>query len=108
MGVQEFSSLRSGGLSDPLAMPLAEQTAKASTLILISHRARQSRRDFEEIRAKSHAWAPEIDVHIVDAGQSADELDDGTWQRPCLVVSFGPLTFRPRRGLTYCCWPISK
>src|SRR5262245_52231725 len=100
MGVQEFSLRQSGGVSDPLAAPFAEQSP-TRTLILVNHRERQSRQDFEEIRAKIHGLAPEIDVHIVDAGQSADELDDRMWQRPCLVVSFGPLTtFRPKRGLT--------
>jgi hypothetical protein len=86
-----------------------QQSAKSRTLILVNHPGRQKRQDFEEIRAKIDTLAPEIDVQIVDANQSADELNDGIWQRPSLVVSFGPpMTFRPKRGLVYCCRLIPK
>jgi hypothetical protein len=83
--------------------------AKTRTLILVNHPGRQARQDFEEIRAKIDALAADIDVKIVDTNQVADTIDAKVWQRPCLVVSFGALkTFRPKRGLIYCCKPIPK
>ncbi len=88
-----------------------QQSAKSRTLILVNHPGLQKRQDFEEIRAKIDALAPEIDVQIVEAGQSVDEFDDDIWQRPCLVVSFAPpstFRFRPKRGLVYCCRYIAK
>jgi hypothetical protein len=88
---------------------VSQPPAKTRTLILVNHPARQRREDFEEIRAKISTLAPEIDVQIVDANQSVHELDDEIWWRPCLTVSFAQLTsFRPRRGLVYCCRPIPK
>jgi hypothetical protein len=82
---------------------------KSRTLILVNDPGRQARQDFEEIRAKIHALAADIDVQIVDTNQSADTIDCSVWQKPCLVVSFGPpKTFRPKRGLIYCCRPIPK
>jgi hypothetical protein len=88
---------------------VSQPPAKTRTLILVNHPARQRREDFEEIRAKISTLASEIDVQIVDADQSVHELDDEIWWRPCLTVSFAQLTsFRPRRGLVYCCRPIPK
>jgi hypothetical protein len=82
---------------------------KSRTLILVHHPGRQERVDFEEIKAKIEATAPEIEVQIVQAGQPANELDQQVWDRPCLIVSFAtPLGFRPKRGRIYCCRPISK
>ena len=97
------------GSSGTLETPMIERSAKSRTLILVNHSEQQKRQDFEEIRAKIDAIAPEIDVQIVDANQSADCMDDQIWQRPCFVVSFGLLrVFRPKRGLLYCCRPIAK
>jgi hypothetical protein len=88
---------------------MSQQSAKSRTLILVNHPGWQKRQDFEEIQAKIDALAAEIDVQIVDATKSADQLDDAIWQRPCLIVSFGLLQpFRPKRGLIYCCRPIPK
>jgi hypothetical protein len=76
---------------------------KSKTLILVNQPGWQDRRDFEEIRCKIEALAPDIDVQIAQADQSADLLDHTIWQRPCLVVSFGRMkTFRPKRGFVYC------
>ena len=83
--------------------------AKSRTLILVNHPGRQERLDFEEIKEKIEAFAPAIDVQIVEAGGPANQLDERAWQRPCLVVSFAtPIGFRPKRGLIYCCRPIPK
>ena len=83
--------------------------AKSRTLILVNHPGRQKRQDFEEIKAKIEAFAPNIDVQIVEAGGPANEIDEHAWQRPCLVVSFAtPIGFRPKRGLIYCCRQIPK
>ena len=78
-----------------------QQSAKSRTLILVNHPGLQKRQDFEEIRAKIDALAPEIDVQIVEAGQSVDEFDDDIWQRPCLVVSFAgiPIPAKARASL---------
>jgi hypothetical protein len=82
---------------------MSRPAAKLTTLILVNHEGWQKREDFEEIQDKVEARAPEIDVQIVKADQLADTLDDRVWQRPCLVVSFGPLTtFQPKRGSIYC------
>jgi hypothetical protein len=86
-----------------------EWPAKSRTLVLVNHPGRQKRQDFEEIKTKIEALAPNIAVQIVEARQSAVEIDDEAWQRPCLVVSFAtPIGFRPKRGLIYCCRPIPK
>jgi hypothetical protein len=92
-----------------MTTPMNDTQAKSRTLILVNHPGRQKPEDFEEIKAKIAALAPQIDVQIADASKPADELDESVWQRPCLVVSFGALVaFRPKRGLIYCCRPISK
>jgi ribonuclease D len=89
--------------------PMNNLPAKSRTLILVNHPGRQKRQDFEEIKAKIEAIAPNIDVRIVEAGGPANEIDEHAWQRPCLVVSFAtPICFRPKRGLIYCCRQIPK
>jgi hypothetical protein len=88
---------------------VTDPSDKSKTLILINHPRRQKREDFEEIQARIQVLAPEIDVEIVQSDQSADELDENVWQRPCFIVSFGiPQVFRPKRGMGYCCRPIPK
>ena len=82
---------------------------KSRTLILVNHPGRQERADFEEIKAKIEAAEPEIEVQIVQASRSAEELHEQIWKLPCLIVSFAtPLGFRPKRGRIYCCRPIPK
>jgi hypothetical protein len=84
-------------------------SAKSRGLILVNHPNRQKRDDFEEIKAKIESLTGEIDVQIVEADSPHNALDDSTWQRPCLVVSFGtPIGFRPERGMIYSCGPIPK
>jgi hypothetical protein len=86
-----------------------QPSAKSRTLILVNHPDRQKREDFEEIKVKIEAFTPEIDVQIADGSKSANQLDEGVWQRPCLVVSFAELaTFLPKRGRIYYCRPIPK
>jgi hypothetical protein len=100
--------VRGGATCYEPVMLMNESSAKSRTLILVHHPDRQQRQDFDEIKAKVETLAPHIDVHVAEAGGSADQLDDHIWQRPCLIVSFGPLRFRPKRGLIYCCRPIPK
>jgi hypothetical protein len=76
---------------------------KTRTLIILNHPGWQNRQDFEEIKAKIDELAPEIDVQIVRVDHPAESLDPEVWNRPCLIVSFGPLNpFQPKRGQIFC------
>ena len=78
-------------------------------LILVNRPGWQARGDFDLIKGRINAIAPEIEVFIATSSQKDDAMAEAASKRPTLCVSFSPLNqFVPLRGKVYAGRLISK